>query len=90
MGVASRRPASPVSGLRIPVGPLGGFFRRLIAVHEFALAMARVSAFTALGNVGQAAINARKSTPPAAAVADKVVFPENSPVGSSPVSPTDV
>ena len=23
MGVASRRPASPVSGLRIPVGPLG-------------------------------------------------------------------
>ena len=63
MGVASRRPASPVSGLRIPVGPLGGFFRRLIAVYEFALAMARMSALTASGNVGQAAITTSRSGP---------------------------
>ena len=92
MGVASRRPASPVSGLRIPVGPLGGFFRRLIAVHEFALAMARMSDLTASGNVGQAAINASKSAPTApdsaAPVADKVVFPENSIEGSIPLSST--
>jgi hypothetical protein len=63
MSVASRRPASPVSGLRIPVGPLGGFFRRLIAVYEFALAMARMSALTASGNVGQAAITTSRSGP---------------------------
>ena len=88
------RDGSPVSELRISVGPLGGFFRCLIAVYEFALAMARMSALTASGNVGQAVINASKSAPTApdsaATVAAKVVFPENSPVGSNPVSPTDV
>ncbi len=67
---------------------LGGFFRRLIAVHEFAaLAMARMSALTASGNVGQAAISTSKSAPTApdsaAPVADKVVFPENFLVGSN-------
>ena len=62
MGVASHRPASPVSGLPAPVGPLGSFFRRLIAIHEFAAwAMARMSALTASGNVGQAAISGSKS-----------------------------